>query len=251
MLPDLPGPVVVRDHEVPLPRQGLEVRAEGLWAELWCETPLEHWTYGLEAFGVRLDDPADALGAGEAEIGERIPIGLDVEWEIAGPSHARPSGWPVAGVVQSGIVHGEVLLGRARFELDARGERRHTWGVRDWFGRSAWSFGLHGDDLTAHATAVARTGVDGFTWRGGQSADEVVDARVETHRRADRLPVAARYVVRDSQAWEAVAEVLGLAPVQIRDPSGGRVATLARAVCRYTVGDDTAVGWSSWLTPPS
>ena len=54
--PTLAGPVVVRDHEVPLPRQGLEVRAEGLWCELWCETPLEHWTYGLEAFAVQLDD---------------------------------------------------------------------------------------------------------------------------------------------------------------------------------------------------
>ena len=34
VLPNLTGPVVVRDHEVPLPRQGLEVRAEGLWCEL-------------------------------------------------------------------------------------------------------------------------------------------------------------------------------------------------------------------------
>ena len=75
-LPDIPqaypaaGPVVVRDHEVPLPRQGLEVRAEGLWSELWCEAPLDHWTCGLEAFAVRLDDPDDArtgeIGDGRA-----------------------------------------------------------------------------------------------------------------------------------------------------------------------------------------
>ena len=51
------GLVVVRDHEVPLPRSdALEVRADGLWAECVCETPMEHWGLGLEAFGVRLGE---------------------------------------------------------------------------------------------------------------------------------------------------------------------------------------------------
>ena len=57
-----PRLVAVRDHEVPLPRTGLEVRADGLWGELVCETPLEHWSIGLEAFGIAYDDPADAWG---------------------------------------------------------------------------------------------------------------------------------------------------------------------------------------------
>src|SRR5205823_155516 len=53
--------VAVRDHEAPLPTGGaLEVRAEGLWAELVCETPDDHWSINLEAFGVALDDPAEA-----------------------------------------------------------------------------------------------------------------------------------------------------------------------------------------------
>ena len=79
-VPDVEGVIVVRDHEVPLPRQGLEVRADGLWAELWCEAPGEHWTFGLEAFGVRLDDPDEATRPG-GEIGERMAVGLDLEWE--------------------------------------------------------------------------------------------------------------------------------------------------------------------------
>jgi hypothetical protein len=101
-VPDVEGIVVVRDHDVPLPRQGLEIRAEGLWAELWCEMPGEHWTFGLEAFGIRLDGPEDALRPG-GEIGERVPIGLDLEWETPD------------------IVHGIVLVGRAQYELDAAG----------------------------------------------------------------------------------------------------------------------------------
>ena len=101
-VPDVGGIVAVRDHEVDVPRQGLEIRAEGLWAELWCETAGEHWTFGLEAFGVVLDAPEDGLRAG-GEIGERVAVGLDIEWETPD------------------IVHGDVLVGRARFALDARG----------------------------------------------------------------------------------------------------------------------------------
>jgi hypothetical protein len=242
VLPDLPGPVVVRDHEVALPRQGLEVRAEGLWAELWCETPLEHWTYGLEAFGVRLDDPHDAL---TSERGERVAVGLDLEWEEGAPCHARGPDWPVRGLVQAGAVHGEVLLGRSRFELDAWGERRHSWGERDWFGRRGWACGLRAGDLVAHVSAAEPAAVDGYAWRGGAAATRVRSARAETHRRRDGLPVAARYVVDD--AWESEVEVLGLAPVPLRD--GARRATLARAVCRYRVEEASGIGWSSWLDP--
>ena len=51
------GLIVVRDHEVPRPKgRLLEVRADGLWAELVCETPDEHWSFGLEAFGLRFAD---------------------------------------------------------------------------------------------------------------------------------------------------------------------------------------------------
>ena len=128
VMSELPGPVVVRDHEVGLPRQGLEIRADGLWGELTCETPFEHWTYGVEAFGVRLDDPRDAL---RGEIGERLPVGLDIEWEVepgAGTLHELAAGWPVDGYSQPGAVRGEVLLGRSRVELEATGLRSHWWG---------------------------------------------------------------------------------------------------------------------------
>jgi hypothetical protein len=117
------GLVVVRDHEVPLPRAGLEVRAEGLWAELVCEVPGEHWSFGLEAFGVRLEDPDEALAPG-GEVGERLPVGLDLEWD-------------------AGAVFGEILVGTRRigFEgpgrLDVAGEPTDWWAgewTRAWPG---------------------------------------------------------------------------------------------------------------------
>lgn len=101
-VPEHDGVIVVRDHDVPPPRQGLEIRAEGLWAELVCETPGDHWTFGLEAFGVRLDAADDALRPG-GEIGERVPLGLDLEWEA-------PE-----------LVHGMVLVAREQWTIEAWG----------------------------------------------------------------------------------------------------------------------------------
>ena len=62
----------------------------------------EHWTFGLEAFGVRLDTAEEALRPG-GEIGERVPVGLDLEWEAPN------------------VVLGDVLVGRERWTIDARG----------------------------------------------------------------------------------------------------------------------------------
>ena len=101
VVPDV-GVVDVRDDEIAPPRRDdvLVVRAEGLWAELLCETPGEHWSIGLEAFGVRNDSVDEAT---TSDRGERVPVGFDLEWETPD------------------CVVGEVLVGRARYDLDARG----------------------------------------------------------------------------------------------------------------------------------
>jgi hypothetical protein len=85
---------------VPLPRGTLlEVRADGLWAELVCEVPGVHWGFGLEAFGLRLDGWEEVR---DATVGDRVPVGLDLEWD-------------------EGRVLGEVLAGGRRLAIDGRG----------------------------------------------------------------------------------------------------------------------------------
>jgi hypothetical protein len=107
------GLVAVRDHDVAPPRRPnvLEIRADALWAELVCETPDEHWGIGLEAFGLRLDAPIDAW---TTEIGDRVAVGLDLEWEVA------------AGGAPHGVVRGEVLLERDRLQVDGFGVLTHA-----------------------------------------------------------------------------------------------------------------------------
>lgn len=115
--------VSVVDQEVPSPRPpGLDVRSEGLWAALQCETPLEHWSLGLEAFGLALDDPDDAWGS--PVVGERTALGLDVEWETADAAIEVPGGYAFPCTV-----YGEVLVGREALALDGWGWRSHIWGL--------------------------------------------------------------------------------------------------------------------------
>jgi hypothetical protein len=99
----------------------LELRASGVWADHVCERAFEHWTFGLEAFALALEHPDDALGDFR---GERVPLGLDLEWE-AGDDPGPTAG----GYSQEGRVHGLLLVGDESIEFDGGGRRGHVWGV--------------------------------------------------------------------------------------------------------------------------
>lgn len=121
------GRLVVADEDVPLPRPraGLDIRTDGLWASLYCETPFEHWSMGLEAFGLRIDDDIDPAISWDRLVGERLPVGFDLEWELRGEPQPLADG---AGYVQPGTLFGEVLTVGARVEVDGDATRDHWWG---------------------------------------------------------------------------------------------------------------------------
>jgi hypothetical protein len=116
--------VAVVEHEIALPRrESLELRASGIWADHVCEAPFSHWSLGLEAFGLTVDDPDDALGAGR---GIRTPVGLDVEWEDASPPRTLTT---ADGYLATGRAHGEVLVGVEHHDVVGTGHRLHRWGT--------------------------------------------------------------------------------------------------------------------------
>jgi len=244
------GLVSVRDHEVPLPRgNALEVRADSLWAELVCETPMEHWGLGLEAFGVRLDDPADAY---HGELGERLAVGLDLEWEAVTPKYDYPyPGDTGAHYEHAGIVHGELLVGDARVPFLGRGERDHSWGERDWWAR-AWHWSAFQLDDRFALNFVQSEGIGdgafGSIWRPGEELEPVTAARVETHLGPEAIPTAARFVL--NHELEVDVEVLAAAPVTL-EGADGRTGRLPRALCRFTSAEGTGTGWSEWNQPPT
>ena len=202
-----PRLVTVRDHEVAPPSgRALEVRAPGLWTELVCETPLEHWTVGLEAFGVALDDPLEAW---RQERGDPWALGLDVEWEATD----RCAPWPT-GYAQACVVHGDVLVGADRFQLDGTGVRVHLWGETRRTQPVGWAAGRLED-----GSSFASTGVQADCDNDG----------------------LLRSVTVDDVSGAAVAA----APVLV--PGAGR---LARALCRYQAGDGrVGHGWAEWFHP--
>lgn len=213
--------VTVVDHDVALPRgPGLDLRAEGLWADAVCETPLEHWTLGLEAFGVALDDPSEAY---RSVRGDRTALGFDMEWETAGPaSERRPAGYHLPCAV-----HGQVLVGREVIDFDGWGGRSHEWGERDWTRPWCTSTGRLDDASTWHVH-LEEPGAAAGPGDGGLA-------------RPGRLPAGPTGDLSVRPLHQAPVHVVG---------SGGRTSRLARALCLYAVPDGRrGTGWTEWNAP--
>ena len=115
-------PVVVLDYELPLVSHAFEFRAPGIWTDFVCETPIEQWTIGLEAFGIAVD-PDDVIHP--ATFGDRTPVGFDLDVEAASAPDEHDDGFE-----HEVTVRGEVLLGSAAYEVDAVGVRRRRWDGR-------------------------------------------------------------------------------------------------------------------------
>ncbi len=252
--------LTVVDHDVPFRSSALEVRTTGLWADHVCETPLDHWTVGLEAFALGVDDPRDLdgpPGQDHADVrGDRVPLGFDLEWEADGPAVEPPGGTGpgvVGGFVQASRVHGELLLGDAEIDLHAVGARHRRWGRLDWWGEGGWrATGTHDGGRTWAAEGrggvvdVVVVGADGRATATAGTGDADLDA--------DGLPTGFGFAAEDLVVR---AEVLAPAPVVLGPVAGevlgsGAAATVRRggrtrrptALCRVRTGDGgIGVGW--------
>jgi len=114
-----PSQAVVAVVEPEIRSTGLELRAPGLWADHVCEEQDERWSVELEAFGLLVDEGDDI---GPDTRGERVPVGLDLEWERSGPVEQRP-----AGSEMPCAVHGEVLIGPDTVAVEGAGAVSHAW----------------------------------------------------------------------------------------------------------------------------
>ncbi len=251
--------VLVRDHdlEAPAGRQ-LEIRGQGIWSAVNCETPLDHWSIGLEAFAVALDDPTEAY---RGERGDLVGLGFDLEWEAQAPAFgpiglAAPG--PGAGYGQTCQVTGEILVGDEQLEFDGTGHRGHHWGVQDWWaGDRASASGIG----AAGAFALSQSDGEGEFCGGWTTSDVVQPPPNVQPPRSDRpdrpggrltmtpgpdgLPASVSVTLGDRSL---VGATWGQAPLLLAAPDGRR-ARLARCLCRYRAGaGDESVGWAEQLT---
>ena len=233
--------VVVRDHDAPVPvggQSGLEVRTEGLWAELICEDPGSHWTVGMEAFGVALEDPADGY---RGERGERVAVGFDLEWEGMGALFEYPA---TTRYEQSCLVHGEVLVGDQRLAIEGPGQRDHSWGVRDWW-QFPWTWFRAGftDGSHVHGAYVTPPGFVysvGYELAAGGEPRATEMAAPQCSLDAEGLPIDATIRVG---ATAVKCEPVGVTAIPLLAPDG-RVGRMPRTLVRCTASDGrTGSGW--------
>ena len=112
-------PVVLAERGVADNGRSWEIRHSGLWAEQVCEVPFEHWSYGLEAFALELDDPVALLGAG---LGHRVAFGFELDF-VAGDELVSAE----SSDIQIGELSGIVLLGVEQIEIEHWPAHRVHW----------------------------------------------------------------------------------------------------------------------------
>lgn len=239
--------VTMVEHEAPLPRPGaLDLRCEGLWTDLVCETPLVHWTVGLEAFGVALDEPADAY---RGLRGERIGLGFDLEWESSGEAvaGAAAGGDGAGSYLVPCEVHGEVLVGAEVLAVAGRGTRRHRWGVsRPAVAAAGWL-----DDGTWWHAEVpgggAGDGTGAVMAPGAPATGGPAQVEPGGAERVDGLPAAATVALGELEL-ELAPHHAAPVPLAAPDERGGR---LAQGLCRVTAADGRrGTAWAAWHRPP-
>jgi len=244
--------VTVIEHDVAMPRadQSLEVRHDGLWADHAIEDPLEHMSVNLEAFGLALDDPAAVYGDPR---GDRVPFGFELDFHTDRGAYMWPPVTPRYEIPCR--VHGEVLVGQERIQVDGWGQRDHSWGAaRDWWANEwCWSGGRLDDGTRFHSLAGILPGDD---WGVGYRLDPGSSEFADTDRVAydategrERLPTATSLGFCD---LDLSVEPLAFSPVGLVHPDDGRLARFPRrcAESRPLTVAPVAHGWSGTSHPP-
>ncbi len=246
--------VTVLDHAAPLPRgESLEIRTDGLWADHHVETPFEHFSLGLEAFGIAVDDPADIY---RNSYGVRTPLGFDLEWETDGNPFRYPAFLDRYEIPCR--VHGEILVGAEAIEFDGFGQRDHSWGQRDWWSTGwCWTAFRMEDGARFHAITTKPSTGFGFGYDQEPVAGDGLHTEVMMAFDADEtlgpdsIPTHVRLTI-ESRSF--VAEPLAWSPVLLTSPDG-RESRFPRGMARFTeVGGDhdgrCGVGWIEFNQPP-
>lgn len=226
----------VIDDAVPVPADDLELRTTGLWATHICETPLDHWTIGLEAFALGVDDVEEIYGR---QFGDRVPLGFDLEWEATAAAAPRSDGYQ-----QACEVSGEILVGAEEIDFVGSGWRDHRWGVLDDWDRRWIDVRGRLDDGTRFSATV----VDGDLASATASLDGSPVGVVSASQtmRMPGIPSGARIAV---DGLEIGLDPAGVTPLEVLDVERRRTRS-PRALCRVAATDGrTGSAWVEWNTP--
>ncbi len=254
--------VTVIDHAVPIPTnpRSHELHGAMLWADHNCETPLEHWSLGMEARAVALDDPAKAYGSA---YGDPTPFAFELDWETDGLVFSYPSFVPRYEIPCR--VHGTIDVGTEHLELEGFGQRDHSWGVRDWWSMGwCWTAFRLDDGSRWHAVTTKPRALISIGYEqlpgDGVTAEHalryVTDLCVDEALGAAGIPVVAELAVTTSpeptgaggDPVRFAVDPVAWSPVLLVDP-GGRRSRFPRGLCRFRGEQGEGHGWIEFNQP--
>lgn len=231
------------DHRV----AGLSYRAResfGVW-EIAFDGTLNRGGSGVEC------DPDAAGGV--------VPVRYELAFTPGAPPYVyrRSPEWSelfTGHVDEVGTVRGTVTVGDQTYDIDARGGKDHSWGVRNWFAPRAWRwFDLvseSGPELTLWRAAFqpGEWVGDGAVFLGGELLpledyhEEVSTVDVEGRRKP--LPTKLAATLRaGGREFTITGEVRRVLPVRFTRRADDLVSWNDRALVECTV--DGARAWAN------
>ena len=202
----------------------------------------------LEAFAVALDDPAEVYHGAR---GERVPFGFELEWETDRAGYLWPPITPRYEIPCR--VHGEVLVGDRRIEVDGWGQRDHSWGAaRDWWAMSwNWTAGRLDDGTRWHtAGALHRPRRHGRGVHPPRRERRVRAARRDPRRRHRRPGGARSTRARCASATSSSRSSRWRGHRCCSTHPDGREDRFPRALARVRAADGrSGLGWVEWNQP--
>lgn len=150
---------------------------------------------------------------------------------------------------QSCRVKGRIDLNGDRHEVDALGQRDHSWGIRDWSGVDWWFWvsPIFGEDLSLNifkAKGGGTTTVGGMLWMEGRPTSITsaeIDVDVDSEGRQERARVGGK----DSEGRTIELEGERIAIVSL--PVGSSVVD--EAFFRFSMNDRIGYGVFEYLHP--
>ena len=240
--PDMP--TVAVDAQIPLPTDPWTLHHDSLEIEHSAIAPLQTYRVDLRARAQAYSDPAALL---RGESGTPVEMTLNLAWATDGiPYKYRlTTRYEIPCTVS-----GTVTVNDTCYRVDSvRGQRDHSWGVRDWWSMDwIWS-ALHLDDGThLHGVNIRIPGAPAFSIGYLQDAGGLTELQTVESREsfdANGLPLNARVVFHPGEC-AAEVEVRGQAPVRLV-AADGRVSLFPRVWASVRTSDGrSGVGWVEW-----
>jgi hypothetical protein len=192
---------------------------------------------------------ADAIDVYHGKNGEPIGLGLDLSWRTDGvPFHYDAT----TRYEIPCTVAGTIRVGDRTIDIQAQGQRDHSWGVRDWWAFGwCWMAAQLSDGTRVHTVDVRMPGLDvAFGYVQSRSGPLVVvtSAEVTEDLGPEGLPTRGTCVLNDGLV-ELAIEPLAFGPLVLVSPDG-RIARFPRAMARFSEPDGrTGLGWVEWNQP--